>query len=57
MQDMETLMFRLESPTAADNDVTTFVRRAEAMKQRQREIANEELQVVIGQRDEALARV
>ena len=51
------LMSRLDSPTGADDDMTAFVRRAEAMKQRQRDVATEELQIVMNQRDEALARV
>ena len=56
-QDLNLLLSRLDSPSASDCEASTLARRMALIRQRQKEIINEEMQVIIEQRDAALARV
>ena len=56
-QDLNLLLSRLDSPSASDTEASTLARRMALIRQRQKEIINEEMQVIIEQRDAALARV
>ena len=47
----------LDSPSASDTEASSVVRRMELIRQRQKEMINEEMQVIMEQRDAALARV
>ena len=56
-QDLTHLLSRLDSPTSGESEVAAVIGQVEAMRQRQREVTNEEMQVLIEQRDIALAKV
>ena len=47
----------MESDSPAEKESPTLLRRIEVMRQRQREVTNEEMQIVMDQRDVALAKV
>ena len=50
-------MSRLDSPSVSDVECTSVIRRMELIRKRQKEMVNEEMQVIIEQRDAALAKV
>ena len=60
LQSMDRLLSRvghISSPGELDQECSTFIQRMENMKERQKEITSEEIQVVMEQRDMAVAKV
>lgn len=56
-QDMNLLLSRLDSPSSGDHEAAALMKKVETMRQRQREVTQEEMQIVMEQRDIALAKV
>ncbi|KAH3854670.1 hypothetical protein DPMN_097218, partial [Dreissena polymorpha] len=55
-EELYTLLSRLDSPSSGDGEMSAVVSHVEAMRQRQREVTNEEMAIVMEQRDIALAK-
>ncbi|XP_053405985.1 uncharacterized protein LOC123535213 isoform X2 [Mercenaria mercenaria] len=55
-EDMYLLLSRLDSPSSGENEAATLMKKVETMRQRQREVTREEMQIVMEQRDIALAK-
>ena len=56
-QNLNLFLSRLDSPSVSDVECTSVIRRMELIRKRQKEMVNEEMQVIIEQRDAALAKV
>ncbi|XP_052769222.1 uncharacterized protein LOC128209289 isoform X2 [Mya arenaria] len=55
-EELSQLLTYLDSPSSGEMEMSAVVGRVEAVRQRQRELVNEEMQVLIEQRDIALAK-